>query len=246
MSRLAVIFFVYSFIGWVLEVARAATKQKQYVNKGFLNGSLCPRYGFSMVLIMILMDSFKEDYVMLFLGCALIATTVEYITSVLLEKMTGSRWWDYSNMPLQLQGRICLPMSLLWGITGTCAFRINHLCLDYLKNEPLTPWQVGILVCLTILLIFDYVAACVTALSIQENFRFVLVLAAKLRKLTRTIGDSIFEATHIRIFREEIRRESARMRNTYRKEREKRMISWLKRRMILAAPDCRKSHVFTG
>lgn len=237
MLGLAIIFFAYSFLGWVFEVVRAAVEQRQFVNKGFLYSPLCPRYGIAMVLIMVLLKPWKGNYLVLFVGCMLIGSAVEYISALMLEKITCGKWWDYSNMPFQYRGRISLLMAFVWGVLGCVSFTLNSMAMAHFAGKELLVWQIVVGILVVAWLLFDCFAAFMTVLSIQDNFRIIIKVAARIRKTTRKLADWIFENTKIRMKQKEIRDESARMRNIYRKERENRRMKWLKQRMILAAPD---------
>lgn len=237
MDSLAIIFIVYSFVGWGYEVARAATKEKRFINKGFLNGAVCPRYGLSVVLSMLLLGRIRDHYIIVFFGCMIIGTLIEYLSAVLLEKITGSKWWDYTDSAIQFRGRINLATVLFWGIAGTFFFYFNQSILYYLSEIEMPVWVSVILVIFFVMLFIDYIAAFLTALAIQHKFHFILRYAAKLRKLTRKLGNRIFENRDIRKLKLEMKMESARVRKIYRKVREQRMKEWLHQRMILAAPE---------
>lgn len=237
MYFLAVIFYIYSFLGWGFEVTRTATKQKHFVNKGFLNGPLCPNYGLTMIVITLCLHKFQDKFAILLIGSTFFSMAGEYIASFILEKLTGSKWWDYSDMPLHINGRTNVFWGALLGLCYSGAFYLNQFLTRFLPVESPKIWQWVLLGIVTFFLLVDYVAAIVTVLSIQSKFRLFLKLAAKLRKVSKRIGNFIFEDTSIRMMQKEIRKENARIRNTYRKEREQKMLRWLKHRMILAAPD---------
>ena len=237
MYSLAIMFIVYSFAGWIFEVVRAATKEKRFINKGFLNGAVCPRYGLSVVLAMILLSQIREDYIFVFFGCMLIGTVVEYSSAVILEKLTGSKWWDYTDSTIQFRGRVNLATILFWGIVGTACFYINHTAVYYLRDVEAPVWMSAVIIVFFLLLFVDYIAACLTALAIQDKFHLILKIAARLRKMTRRIGNRIFENRDVWQWKKEMRMESARVRKIYRKVRDQRMKEWLHQRMILAAPE---------
>lgn len=237
MYGLAIIFIVYSFAGWGFEVVREAAKEKRFINKGFLNGAVCPRYGVSMVLSMLLLSQVREKYVLVFLGCMLIGTLIEYLSAVLLERVTGSKWWDYKDSAIQLKGRINLGSILFWGMAGTFGFYINHTVLYLIRDVEWPLWMAAVLVLFFFVFTIDCVAACLTALAIQDKYHLILKFAARLRKITRKIGNRIFEDWEIWQWKKETRMESARVRKLYRKIRDQRMKEWLHERMILAAPE---------
>ena len=108
-------FFFYGFVGWCAEVAFAAVRQGKFVNRGFLNGPICPIYGIGVSLIIALLNGYKENLVLLYLASAVLVTLLEWVTGFLLEKLFHHRWWDYSEMPFNIGGYVCPLFSMIWG-----------------------------------------------------------------------------------------------------------------------------------
>ncbi|WP_242996853.1 putative ABC transporter permease [Coprococcus sp. AF21-14LB] len=52
-------FFIYGFLGWCTEVAFAAFKEHHFVNRGFLNGPICPIYGFGVSTVILFLTPFQ-------------------------------------------------------------------------------------------------------------------------------------------------------------------------------------------
>lgn len=116
------LFLVYSFLGWVLETA-AGTIKKRFTNRGFTTGPFCGVYGTAAVLMAAALQELRGNPVFLFLGCAAVATAVEWITGKTLERLNRKKWWDYSEKRWNFDGYICLSYSVLWGILGFVAVR---------------------------------------------------------------------------------------------------------------------------
>ena len=110
------LFFIYSFLGWVLETVTAAAKQKRFVNRGLINGPFCVLYGITAVVISVFLPELTGIW--LFLGSMILATVAEWVAGHLVERMYHERWWDYSAMRWNFDGYICLPVSVLWGVLG--------------------------------------------------------------------------------------------------------------------------------
>lgn len=110
------LFFIYSFLGWLLEVIYSLYDDKKFINRGFLIGPYCPIYGFGCVLILILLKGFSHHPVALFMSGVIICSALEYFTGFMMEKLFKTRWWDYSNRKFNLNGRICLETMLPFGI----------------------------------------------------------------------------------------------------------------------------------
>ncbi len=113
-AKYFLIFIIYSFLGWVWEVVLSLIQRHKFVNRGFLNGPYCPIYGVG-VLLFLFIQTFTTRPVELFFIGAVTACTVEYITSWTMEKLFHARWWDYSDSPMNLNGRICLSGFLVFG-----------------------------------------------------------------------------------------------------------------------------------
>ena len=116
---LSVLYLVYSFLGWVAETVAATIKGRRFTNRGVASGPFCFIYGFTAVLLAVAFADLRSQPLALFLGCAIDATVVEWLTAKLLERVHRRKWWDYSGMRFNIDGYICLQYSLLWGALGT-------------------------------------------------------------------------------------------------------------------------------
>ena len=131
-------FIIYSYIGWVYETLYCSVSAGKFVNRGFLFGPVCPIYGLS-VLLMILLSGKCKNVVFLFFSCALIATVLEYVVSVAMENIYGRRWWNYYGKLLNLNGRVCLGAAILFGVGGVLIVRYLHPVIVRYMNENFTP-----------------------------------------------------------------------------------------------------------
>ena len=116
---LSVLYLVYSFLGWVAETVAATIKGRRFTNRGVASGPFCFIYGFTAVLLAVAFADLRSQPLALFLGCAIDATVVEWLTAKLLERVHRRKWWDYSGRRFNIDGYICLQYSLLWGALGT-------------------------------------------------------------------------------------------------------------------------------
>ena len=118
------LFLVYSFLGWCVEVTFVAVTLGQVVNRGFLNGPVCPIYGVGMLGVLLLLEPISDNILLLFFGGMLLCTAVELVGGWILEKVFHTRWWDYTDQPFNLKGYVCLGFSLMWGFFMDCLRRI--------------------------------------------------------------------------------------------------------------------------
>jgi uncharacterized membrane protein len=120
------LFFTYSFIGWLWETVYVSAKEKHFVYRGFLIGPITPIYGFGVLGVLYLVEPWEQNIVVLFVVAAILVTILEYLTSLLLEKMFHATLWDYHNMPLNINGRVAVPVSLFWGLGCVLIVKVIH------------------------------------------------------------------------------------------------------------------------
>ena len=151
------LFFVYSFLGWVLETVTATLKQRKFSNRGLVNGPFCVMYGITAVIISVGLQELTGFW--LFWYSMIYATVMEWVGGHLIEKAFKERWWDYSGVKWNLDGYICLPASALWGIFGHIVVRWgNKLTWKLLSVFPSVLSHIVLLV-LIILMIVDITAS---------------------------------------------------------------------------------------
>ena len=98
-------FIIYSFLGWLWEEIICSIQARKLVSRGFMSGPYCPIYGFGALIYLVLMHFTERPVELFFLG-GILACTLEYITSYLMEKLFKARWWDYSKRFLNINGRV--------------------------------------------------------------------------------------------------------------------------------------------
>ena len=119
-------FLIYSCLGWCLEVVYAAATTGQIVNRGFLNGPVCPIYGFGMVIVLFALTPFAHSTLALYIGGVILPSALELVGGWALYKLYHTRWWDYSDKPFNIGGYICLEFSLLWGVGTLVMMKAIH------------------------------------------------------------------------------------------------------------------------
>lgn len=118
-------FMVYSFLGWLYESLYYSLQFKKLINTGFLRGCFCPIYGLACVSNLFILGGANSDAAV-FLVSMLVISSIEYIVSWFFEKRFGKRWWDYSGLPFNINGRISLFSSLAFGIMSVVQLRVIH------------------------------------------------------------------------------------------------------------------------
>lgn len=192
---IAIYFFVYGFLGWCTEVAFAACKEHRFVNRGFLNGPFCPIYGFGVSLVIIFLTPYRSNLILLYIASIILVTLLEGITGWAMDKIFHNKWWDYSNMPLNIGGYVCLPFSLVWGIACVAIMNLIHPLIHHVL--ALMPRTLGIvlIVLFGILLIID---TCVTTSAIfkfNKQLEHMEKIASELHDLSNQLGENIYSTT---------------------------------------------------
>ena len=170
-------FIIASFLGYVAEVIKCSINYKKLVNRGFLFGPICPIYGVGFVLITWLLTKYQNDLLALFLLGALITSAVEYYTSYILEVIFHNRWWDYSYRKDNINGRICLKNSILFGI-GTCVIIkiINPFIFSFhdLVSDKF-------IIILETIFLFIFIVDMIFSCIIAYNLRHRIIIAEELK-----------------------------------------------------------------
>lgn len=156
--NLIMYFFIYSFLGWCVEVFYAFKNQRKFVNRGFLHGPLCPIYGSCILLMIILLSNFKGNFFILFLAATLATSVIEYITGFILEKLFKTKYWDYTEDPFNLHGRICLHFSIMWGLASLAVVKIVHPIIASIVNSIPSQIHVSLVIISLILLSLDFLS----------------------------------------------------------------------------------------
>ena len=132
-----VLFFFYSVLGWIVECTYVYLCNKKVMDRGFLIGPYCPIYGFGCVSFILLLNKYIDDPLALFILAAVICSCLEYMTSYIMERIFKARWWDYSKRMFNLNGRICLRLTVGFGIGALAVmYLIQPLIKPFLQSLP--------------------------------------------------------------------------------------------------------------
>lgn len=162
-------FFSYSFCGWLIEVSLKFIQDHQFINRGFLIGPYCPIYGTGGVLITLLLSKFQGSYLAVFSMSMMLCSILEYLVSWIMEVMFHARWWDYSDKPFNLNGRIWLGNAILFGIGGVLVIEfIDPLVFNFLSHFSFKTLMT-LSIILSLLFILDFVFSFFTILSFRNE-----------------------------------------------------------------------------
>lgn len=132
-QQIFLLFILYSFLGWICEVLYVGIFfEHKFINRGFLHSPICPIYGFGGLIVLHLLQPWNNSWIQLFLASAILCSLLEYISSYILEVMFQTKWWDYSDKPFNLHGRICLLNSTLFGLMGVLTAHFVQPLLSFI------------------------------------------------------------------------------------------------------------------
>lgn len=125
-EKWVLIFFLYSFIGWIWECIVCSITEKKITNSGLIQGPFTPIYGFGSMLFIYYTKSFQEDFLKLFIFGFFIITILEFSVGLIIEKLFNVKLWDYSKFKFNINGRICLYASIVWGLASVLIIIYIH------------------------------------------------------------------------------------------------------------------------
>lgn len=171
-SELIIQFFVYSVAGWCMEVILKFRQYHRFINRGFLIGPYCPIYGSGAVAMTVLLYGFvgsDSRYSDIFLAAFVVCGALEYFVSWYMEKLFHARWWDYSQKPMNLHGRIWIGNLILFGLGGIVIIKwLNPVFFREVRKLP--NWAVYVLAILIIVvMVADYIASHVLFHLVREE-----------------------------------------------------------------------------
>lgn len=168
MLDLILLFFIYSYIGWVLEVIYCGILDR-FTNRGFLYGPICPIYGMGAVILLIIFQKINYTLFSVFILGMIIPSVIEYITSMVLEYVFKQKWWDYSNYPLNINGRVNIINSLYFGILAMIVvYLVNPFILSLISKLSTTTKSI-ISISLVLFFVVDLIFTSISLISIRIN-----------------------------------------------------------------------------
>lgn len=187
------IVLVYSFLGWCCEVAFAAVRRGIFVNRGFLNGPVCPIYGFGVLIVLLVLEPVKENLALLFFGSMVLTSALEFFIGFIMEQFFHDKWWDYSENPFNIKGYICLEFSLVWGAACVLVVDVIHpMIFKLICAIPEKP-SLWLMVFFTAVLITDAIITLWNLLKLPKRLRAIDDLEKAMTAVSDAIGEKVYE-----------------------------------------------------
>lgn len=174
-------FYFYCFFGWCFESTFVSVNEKKLTNRGFMKGPLLPLYGSGAVVLLVVSAPFSENLLLTFLAGCVGATMLEYVTAVVMESLFKVRYWDYSHLKLQFQGRISLISSLTWGgLTLLMTMFVHKWVASLFSLISDTVLETAVII-ISVIALVDFTIAFKNAMDLRD-------ILVKLEKLKLEIG----------------------------------------------------------
>lgn len=186
-------FFVYGFLGWCTEVIFAAFKQHRFVNRGFLNGPICPIYGVGVTLVIACLEAFQSNLLLLYISSVILVTVLEGVTGWAMDKLFHNKWWNYSKLPFNIGGYVCLLFSLIWGVA--CVFIVYFVHPLIHQVLSLIPHTAGIalIAILGIALLSDMIVTTSAIVKFNQYLELLKHITDELHAISNQIGAELYQ-----------------------------------------------------
>lgn len=228
------LFMIYSFIGWCMEVTLKLIESRKFVNRGFLIGPYCPIYGYGAILITFLLKKYTDDVLALFIMAILVCGILEYTTSYCMEKIFKARWWDYSKNKFNINGRVCLETIIPFGLLGLLIMYVTNPFFLAKLNQLPEIWLNILFWTLLVLFIADNIVSTVVISYIKKALKFIGKELDSTEEMTKKIREVLTQKSplHRRLANAYPKLEAVKLKIKEKKEEIKEQLEEQKREII--------------
>ena len=162
---------IYSILGWVVESIYMSFCNKKLTNRGFIHGPMCPIYGVGALTVYFVLRPLEGNWLALYFGGTFLATSLEYVTAIIMQKIFGCIWWDYNDKPFNYKGILCLESTIAWGFYTLFLFIFLQKWVEAIVN--LYPRSFGIYlgIGLIIYYIIDFTISLIGAIGLNVRLK---------------------------------------------------------------------------
>lgn len=195
--QICLYFLIYSFGGWVVEVIFHAVALGKVINRGFLNGPVCPVYGFGVLSVFALLNTIQGSGHqmsdgMIFVFGIVLATAVELVAGWLLDVCFHARWWDYSDKPFNFHGYICLEFSLIWGLAIVMVVKVFQ---KYVESHTPATWEWIVIAVLYAVYLTDFIVTVAVIQGLNKKLTRLDKVRSDLRIVSDKLSDTLATTT---------------------------------------------------
>lgn len=194
-THLLAFFMFYAVVGWCTEVIYKTTCTGHFVNRGFLNGPLCPIYGVGATIVILCLTPLQDNLLVLYIGSVILTSALEFITGLVLEKIFHQKWWDYADEKFNIMGYVCLRFSLLWGVACVMVMKvIQPLVLLVFNKTPLMLKNIIFFVFYG-LMAADLIITVIALVKVGLQLKLANDLDRMLNKIAEAVGTRLSKGT---------------------------------------------------
>lgn len=164
-------FLTYSMMGWLVESIYMSFCNHKITNRGFAKGPFCPIYGFGALTVFFVLRPYSDNSILLFFLGSFLATTLEFLTALVMKHIFGEIWWDYHEKPFNYRGIICLESSIAWGFYTLFLFMfLQNIVAAFVAMIPVRAGRViGNLILIGYIMDFSATIYCQKKENLQES-----------------------------------------------------------------------------
>ena len=189
-------FVIYSFLGWILESVVRTICEKKLINTGFLFGPFCPIYGCGAIIMILFLDRFENNLLLLFIISFFVLSAWEYIVGVFLEKCFKTKYWDYSNHKFNYKGRVCLTNSLAWGVLGVLFIKFIHPFIEGLLNNVELIYIQIVSILIALVMLIDAIVSIVKVKNIKVTLQKIETINEQIKEKIAELAEKEKIATN--------------------------------------------------
>ena len=198
--QICLYFLIYSFGGWVVEVIFHAVALGKVINRGFLNGPVCPVYGFGVLSVFALLNTIQGSGRqisdgMIFVFGIVLATAVELVAGWLLDVCFHARWWDYSDKPFNFHGYICLEFSLIWGLAIVMVVKVFQKYVEAHASHTPATWEWIVIAVLYAVYLTDFIVTVAVIQGLNKKLTRLDKVRSDLRIVSDKLSDTLATTT---------------------------------------------------
>ena len=198
--QICLYFLIYSFGGWVVEVIFHAVALGKVINRGFLNGPVCPVYGFGVLSVFALLNTIQGSGRqmsdgMIFVFGIVLATAVELVAGWLLDVCFHARWWDYSDKPFNFHGYICLEFSLIWGLAIVMVVKVFQKYVESHASHTPATWEWIVIAVLYAVYLTDFIVTVAVIQGLNKKLTRLDKVRSDLRIVSDKLSDTLATTT---------------------------------------------------
>jgi len=161
-------FYIYCFAGWCIESTYVSIVSKKLTNRGFMRGPFLPLYGSGAIMMLVVSMPFHDNLFLTYVAGCIGATVLEYVTGVTMEALFKVRYWDYSDIPFNFQGHVCLGTSLAWGGLTILMTEFVHVPVERFVLAIPSKTLAILTVVLTIYIFMDFALSFKAAIDLRD------------------------------------------------------------------------------